>query len=375
MTTELPNLIPASCELLAFGEPVHSEPAFGRRRNAMLAELAEFGFRSIVLEVDRVAAHIVDDYVREGIGDLDTVLREGFSHQWGAFPANRELVAWLHEHNATRAPQDRIAFYGFDAPTENMHAPSPRGYLEYTREYLDLQIDLGVLAGADDRWSRTEAVLDPARSPGATEAAGQLRLIADDLLTELHRRAPELIAATSRTAWLRARDQLMAGIGLLRYHRACAVPEDDRNARVSRLLAVRDVLMAEHLLDLRHTAAPALVHGHNSHLRRGPSRWVIGDLDLSWAGAGAIVAPMLGPRYTVIAGSLGSSTALDLPDPHPDTYEGRLAEGLTPAQAVPAARTRADTRPQQGYQPLDADTIAGVDAVLHISRAQASRPD
>lgn len=366
MTTDIRDFVPASCELLAFGEPVHREPAFPRRRNELLAELAGIGFRGIALEIDRVAAHIVDDYVRLGEGDLDTVLRDGFSHGWGALEANRELVVWLREYNERRPPHERIALHGFDAPTENMSAPSPRAYLDYTREYLGLGLDIAGPAGDDERWSRTEAVIDPAQSPGATAEAGRLRLLAEDMLTELHARGPALIAATSREAWLRARTRLSAGIALLRYHRACAEPDADHSARVSRLLGVRDVLIAENLLDLRHIAAPALLFGHNLHLQRDPGRWVLGELDMRWHGAGAIIAPLLGARYTVIAGSLGASAAVGLDAPAPDTYEGRLPAGLTPAAEVPAGRTRTDARPEQGYFPLDAATVAGVDAILHI---------
>ncbi|WP_433063336.1 erythromycin esterase family protein [Dactylosporangium sp. CS-033363] len=345
-------------DLLAFGEPTHQEPAFGRRRNEMLADLAGRGFRGIALEIDRVAALAVDDHVRLGAGDLDTVLRDGFSHEWGALEPNRELVVWMRDYNASRPEHERLAFHGFDAPTENMSAPSPRAYLEYTCGVLGLDHDIAALAGADERWSRTEAVLDPAQSPGATPEAFELRRLADDLWTELHMRA------TPAAAWRRARIHLRAGIGLLRYHRACAVPGLDHSVRVSRLMAVRDVLIAENILDLRDT--PILLYGHNLHLRRTPSRWQLGDLDLTWSGAGTIVAPLLGAQYQVIAGSLGASAAIGLGAPDPDTYEGQLRPGLTEAADVPAARTRTDTEPRQGYFPLDADTITGVDQILHI---------
>ncbi|WP_433222015.1 erythromycin esterase family protein [Dactylosporangium sp. CS-047395] len=352
------TFVPESCELLAFGEPTHLEPAFGHRRNEMLAELAGRGFRGIALESDRVAALAVDDYVRDGIGDLDTVLRDGFSHGWGALAPNRELVIWMREYNASRPVRERLVLHGFDAPTENMSAPSPRGYLEYTCGVLGLDHDIAALAGDDERWSHTEAVLDPARSPGATPDAAELRRLADELWTELHMRA------TATEAWRRARIHLRAAIGLLRYHRACAVTGLEQSVRVSRLMAVRDVLIAENILDLRDT--PILLYGHNLHLRRTPSRWQLGELDLSWSGAGTIVAPLLGAKYSVIAGSLGRSVAIGLGEPEPDTYEAQLAPGCTATADVPAARTRTDTEPRQGYFPLDADTIAGVDQVLHI---------
>ncbi|WP_433605869.1 erythromycin esterase family protein [Dactylosporangium sp. CA-139114] len=358
------TFVPESCELLAFGEPTHLEDAVPRRRNELFAELAGRGFRTIALEIDRVAAMLVDDYVRDGVGDLDTVLRDGFSHGWGRLAANRELVVWMREHNAARPPHERLSLQGFDAPTENMSAPSPRGHLEHARGYLGLDLDLDRLAGDDERWSRTEAVLDPAQSPGSGPEAAELRTIAEQMWTELHMRAPSLIAATSTAAWRRARTQLTGGMQLLRYHRACSIPGLDHSVRVSRLMAVRDVLIAENILDLRDT--PALLYGHNLHLRRGPSRWTIGELELSWSGAGSIVAPLLGARYQVIAGSLGTSAVKGLGAPDPDTYEGRLRPGLTPACEVPAARTRTDITPQMGYFPLDADTVAGVDAVLHV---------
>ena len=52
------------------------------------------------------------------------MLATGFSHGFGASAANRELVSWLREHNATRDPADRITLYGFDPPIEMMGATS-----------------------------------------------------------------------------------------------------------------------------------------------------------------------------------------------------------------------------------------------------------
>jgi hypothetical protein len=119
-----------------------------------------------------------------------------------------------------------VAFHGFDAPIEMTSAPSPLRYLDHARAYLGLDLDLAGLAGDDERWSRTEAITDPAESVGATVEADRLRVIADDLLTALHARAPELIAATSRAEWTRAEVHLTAGFGLLRYHKQSADPVD-----------------------------------------------------------------------------------------------------------------------------------------------------
>jgi erythromycin esterase-like protein len=374
MSQDILEFITPSDELVALGEPTHREPAFARVRNELFAQLVDHGFRSIALETDRVAALAVDDFVREGAGTLDAAMSEGFSHGFGEFDGNRELVAWMREHNERVPPADRVAFHGFDASTETMSAPSPRCYLEHARDYLGLDLDFADLVGDDEQWSRTEAILDPARSVGATAEAEKLRTIADDLLTSLYARAPELIAATSRAEWHRARTHLTAGLGLLRYHKQSSRPME-RNARISGLSGTRDALMAQNLLDIRDLETrrgPTLVFAHNSHLQRSRSTMRVPNLEMIWFGAGAIVESLLGERYTFVAGSLGRGDALGLAAPEPDTYEGFLQEhtttwGLTKATAIPPARTRTDPTPQQAYFPLDQTTLDGADAVLHIS--------
>ncbi|MFF9839638.1 erythromycin esterase family protein [Streptomyces sp. NPDC013740] len=381
MSQDIHTFATSSCTLLGLGEPTHQEPAFGRVRNALLARLADRGFRSVALETDRVAALRVDDYVRGGAGTLDSVMTEGFSHDFGALDANRELVAWMRQHNEDLPPGEQLAFHGFDTPTENYSAPSPRAALEQVCGYLGLDSEaarLAALLGDDERWSRPEAVLDADRSPGATREAEQVRALADDLVGALHSRAPELIAATSLGAWRRAKTHLTAGIGLLRYHRQCAEP-GDTGTRITRLLATRDALMAENLLDIRaaeERRGPTLVSAHNLHLHRTVSVWSTGELSATWSGAGGILGSLLGERYVCVAGSLGSSAALGLGHPEPDTYEGVLQErvdgwGIIGAADLRDGRKRTGLDPAKGYFPLDGTTLDGVDAVLHIGDAGA----
>ncbi len=377
MSQKISDFVPSSCELLALGEPAHREPGFALLRNELFVRLVEHGFRSIALESDRVAALAVNDYVRGGPGTLDEVLRSGLSHGFGEMTANRELVAWLRAYNAERPAAEHVTFHGFDAAMETMSAPSPRYYLEFARDYLELDLDVTDLVGEDQRWSRTEAIMDPAQSPGATAEADRLRVLADDLFVTMHTRAPERIAATSYAEWRRAAIHLTAALGLLRYHRQAAQPLD-ASARWSRLSATRDSLMAQNLLDIRTDEArrgPTLVYAHNLHLRRTASSMRMGPMDLTWAGAGEILGALLDERYAVVLGSLGRSDTLALGDPAPGTYEHALQDGietwgLTPASAVAVAGTRIDTTPEQGYFPLDADTVAGSDVILHLSAGE-----
>ncbi|MFI2613026.1 erythromycin esterase family protein [Kitasatospora sp. NPDC018619] len=374
------DFVTPACGLLGLGEPTHREPAFGRIRNGLFARLvAARGFRSIALETDRVAALAVDAYVRAGVGTLDAVLAEGFSHGFGELDHNRRLVAWAREFNRERPPGEQVAFHGFDLPTENTSAPSPRRYLEHACDYLGLELEPAEVAGEDERWSRAEAVLDPVRSPGATPEAARLRCLADDLLLQLHARAPELVAASSSAKWTEARTRLTTGIGLLRYHAQSAVRGLTPSARLSGLLGVRDALMAQNLLDIRaieERRGPTLVFAHNRHLQRTPSAWALGELDCRWNGAGHIVGALLGDRYAFVAGSLGRSAAIALAEPAPGTYEahlqGRGAVWVLTDPALPAgARPRTDTVPSQGYFPLDREVLDGAAALLHVADGAA----
>ncbi|WP_280420078.1 erythromycin esterase family protein [Nocardia carnea] len=369
-----------SADLLGFGEPTHLEPAFAWTRNGLFAESAGRGFRSIALETDRVAALVVDDYVRDGVGTLEGAMRAGFSHGFGEVAANEQLVAWMREYNENRPAEERLAFYGFDAPMETMSAPSPRTYLEHARDYLGLDHDVAGPAGADERWYRTEAVLDSAESPGATNEAGVLRVLADDMLTELHARAPELVAKTSRAEWVRAETYLTAGIGMLRYHRQAAQPTG-QEARWTRMCATRDALMAQNLLDIRRIEAgrgATLVFAHNLHLQRNTSRMRMGDMDLEWHSAGAVVGSLLGSRYSVVIGSLGRDETIGMPEPAAGTYEGFLQGRVTTRELIapteiPAASTRLDHTPAHGYFPLERETVDAADAILHIHNGAAYR--
>ena len=98
-------------------------------------------------------------------------------------------------------------------------------------------------------------------------------------------------------------------------------------------------------------------------------------MDLEWSSAGSIAAALLGDRYAVIIGSLGASAALTLPAPSEGTFEAALPGAgptLLDRTAIStvlngrALSTRTDMTPEQGYFPLDPETIAHCDAILHI---------
>jgi len=373
--TELQSLIATHRpHLLAIGEPYHGEPAFPHLRNRILETLAGHGFRSIAIESGRAAGLAVDDYVQGRRDDVD--LTTGISHDWGTHPATRELIDWLRAHNEKLPPGERIAFHGFDAPTEITGAPSPGPLLRELSEYLGTPApDLDRLVGDESRWTAREIMFDATRSPGRSPEAAALRGRAEDFRTQLYADAPHLIKNTSPDSWNRARVLVSTAIGLLTYHAAMAEP-GTQSQRIGRLLAVRDALMAQNLLDIlahERDRGPVLVSAHNAHLQRHPSRWATHwdgqDLAAQWNGAGSILSPLLGDRYVYVAGSLGASGPAGLGQPEPGTYEDRLGPetGIFPPPAGSDLRERVVDL--LGHIPLDTGTIETCDAILHLGTA------
>ncbi len=361
MSQDIRKVINPYTEILAFGEPTHLEHAHIWIRNEVFEQLAAVGFRSIALETCRVRGLLVDDYVQGGPGDLDTVMKDGFSHRFGEWPANRELVAWMREYNEGRPREERLTFHGFDFQTETTSAPSPRPYLEHARDYLGLDVDLTI---DDEVWSRDEAILDLTKSPGKSEEAVRLREIGQDMLAMLHTNVPD-------DAWNRAETHLTAALSLLRYHKQAAEPLELRD-RLTTLCAMRDGVMARNLLEIRRIEAPrgpTFVFAHNAHLQRTLSSMDMAGEHLEWFSAGALVAPILGDQYTFIAGSLGRNDTYGLGEPDKDTFEGQLQSRFTTWGVTldkPSGNVRTDTKPEMGYFPLDQHLLDGADGVLHV---------
>jgi erythromycin esterase-like protein len=205
----------AKPRLLGFGEPMHREEEFPLLRNQIFRHLVEReGYLSVAIESDCLAAMAVDAYVAGGEGSLGVVMESGFSHRFGESGANRKLVTWMRERNRDRAPEDRLRFYGFDAPTEITGAASPREALTALHDYLAAHLEgdllpcnletIEGLAGDDGRWTDPAVAMDPSRSVGASREAGELRLLADDFGALLLSESPRLFAAAPEEDWWRA---------------------------------------------------------------------------------------------------------------------------------------------------------------------------
>ncbi|MFE7131075.1 erythromycin esterase family protein [Streptomyces sp. NPDC057638] len=363
------ELLPARPRVLALGEPTHGEDSLLEPRNELFRQLVErHGYRVIAIESDCLRGLVVDDYVTSGTGTLDDVMERGFSHGFGASAANRALVRWMRAHNDGRPASERIRFAGIDGPLEITAAASPRQALTALHSHLAARLDTALLPctagtldrllGVDDAWTDPAAMLDPARSVGRSAEARELRVLADDLVALLQERAPDLLTPGSREDQDRARRYGRTATGLLRYHFWMADPTP---SRLTRLLGVRDTMMADNLLAVAEWG-PTLVFAHNSHLQRHRSSVRMGGAPLAWWSAGALVSARLGAEYAFFATALGTMRHQGVDAPPPDTLEGLLyslpqdpclIDAPRLATALAATPPTPRVSPWFGYAPLD----------------------
>ncbi|MEU3723326.1 erythromycin esterase family protein [Streptomyces sp. NPDC031705] len=375
------RVLPERPRLLALGEPTHGEETLLELRNELFRQLVEEGYRTIAIESDCMGGLVVDDHVTSGAGALDEVTEHGISHGWGTSAANRELVRWMRAHNDGRPEDERLRFAGFDGPLEITGAASPRQALTALHGFLAARVDadllpctretLDRLLGADGRWTEPAAMTDPARSVGRSADALQLRLYADELAALLDERMPSPVAAASREDWERARLYGRTALGLLRYHHWMA---DASPARMTRLVGVRDAMMAQNLLALAERG-PVFVHAHNAHLQREKSSMRMGGEPLEWWSAGALVSARLGEEYAFVATALGTLRHRGVDAPPPETLEG-LLYARTEDRCVVDPRSLAaalgDRRPQPrvspwfGYAPFDPAHLAAADGIVFV---------
>lgn len=379
------RLLPTRPRLLALGEPTHGEESLLGVRNELFRQLVEReGYRTIAIESDCLMGLVVDDYVTSGEGTLDEAMEHGFSHEWGAFPGNRELVRWMRAYNMRadeegRPGPERLRFAGFDGPLEITAAASPRQALIGLHAYLSARADADLLPcdagtlegllGADDRWTNPAAMWDPAHSVGRTPEVVRLRVLADDLVSVLEAQRPQLIATSTREEWDRARLYGRTATGLLRYHFRMA---DTTEGRMAWLLALRDSMMAANLLAVAERG-PALVSAHNGHLQRHKSTMRMGGEPVQWWSAGAIVDAHLGGDYGFLATAVGTIRHRGVDAPPPDTVEGllyarpedRCVIGPVLGGGTPVPRVS----PWFGYAPLDPAMLSGLDGIVFVKDA------
>ncbi|WP_201374189.1 erythromycin esterase family protein [Ktedonobacter robiniae] len=370
--------------LLGFGEALHGGEELLVLRNQLFQRLVEaHGYSAIAIESSFPRGPLVNEYVLgHGPASYEALQDTGFSHGFGTFEANRELVEWMRHYNADPAHPTKLHFYGFDSPTDII-ADSPRQTLHFALDYLSERDEalcqeyrkrIDPLLGQDAAWENPAAALDPTQAIGQSPEATALRIETEDLIAELRVRRPEFIAKSDESRYREALHYAVVAQQLLHYHATLAQPSEQRQAR---LLSVRAAMMAENLVYIvsrEQGRGNVLIFAHNSHLKRGKVQWQWGNETVTWWPVGSHLHEMFGRRYAVIGSAVGESPANEIGQPEAGTLEARLTsapgpvrfilthqgQGL-PAEEMATLPIRSGSQKNRSYEPLGAQSFTHFD--------------
>eukprot|EP01117_Protostelium_nocturnum_P012752 TRINITY_DN4717_c0_g1_i1.p1 TRINITY_DN4717_c0_g1~~TRINITY_DN4717_c0_g1_i1.p1 ORF type:complete len:420 (-),score=125.91 TRINITY_DN4717_c0_g1_i1:124-1383(-) len=368
--------------MLAFGECLHFGEEFLILRNEMFKCLVKHhGYRSIVVESSFINGILANQYVLGTLNDSNgTIYEEGFSHNFGQMDANKELIDWMRNYNANlKEGEEKINFYGFDAPTEAHYTPSPRKCLEPGLKHLEERNkELGEkhrkiveeFVGKDSDWENPEAMRDPSKSIGLSKEASQLRVAVEDLICELKTLPP---SNENREDFEMALHMVEMGRTLLDYHANLA-----GKCTQDKLLTMRDLIAFQNVQFIAgKERGKMFLFAHNSHLQRTEAVW---PWFRFWP-LGSRLSNKYGKKYYFIAGALGSSQPSGISDPEEGSLERHLlseakGEGLfikLDGRDVQELEKRSGSKKNMSYSPIDPSELVNIDALAFIKSVTWTR--
>lgn len=292
--------------VVMLGEASHGTSEYYTWRDRITRRLiSEKAFDFIAVEGDWPDCYTVNRFVKGydgAVSDAREVL-----HAFSRWPtwmwANEEVVAlaaWLQRHNAHRAPDRQVGFYGLDVY-------SLWDSMQVVLEYLD-RIDPEAARTARTAYGCFDPYHDDAQEYAMATAVVPTSCEDETIaiLRELRRKAPHY-AEDGREAYFNAEQNALVARNAELYYRTMV-----RGG--SKSWNVRDTHMAEtleRLLAFHGTDAKAVVWEHNTHI--GDARATdmaaagmtnIGQIARETWGAGSVVLVGFGGyEGTVIAGS------------------------------------------------------------------------
>jgi erythromycin esterase len=150
-TTALRDLF-SSKKIAGFGESTHGTHEFYTTRLQFLELLVtKCGYRTVAFESGYGSCLFVNDYVRDGKGELDTMVKklEFWNYQNQDV---RDLLKWIRSYNTNKKEEEKISFYGFDMQT--FYSPI---------QYLEQEINASSLQNKDE-FNRIIQVINDNRS-------------------------------------------------------------------------------------------------------------------------------------------------------------------------------------------------------------------
>jgi erythromycin esterase len=374
-----------SVEILGLGEALHGGEEILQFRNRLFQRLVEqHGYSAIAIESSFPRSRMANDFVKGKISaSYDAIQEDSFSHGFGRYNGNRELLEWMRQYNENSP--NKVHFYGFDAPTD-MSADSPRHLLNFVLDYFSsldsgeaekYRLAIESLIGEDALWENPEIAMNPSLGRGLSTEASALRIDTENLISALQERSPEFIAAKGLEAFKEVMHYAMQARQLLGYHAALATPS---SVRQGHLLSIRAAMMLYNLNYIASRERPrgkVLVFAHNTHLQVSKVEWQFGAEQVHWWPVGAHLQALYASRYAAIASAVGSSPQNGIADAEANTLEALLSTSeasvsfvptyrgqCIPDEALNALSPRSGSLTNRTYSPLSAKAIKDFDCLL-----------
>lgn len=293
----------SDARIVALGEATHGTREFALMKHRLLRFLVEeLGFGAIALEAPWAEAYRIDDYVRTGTGDPETLLSGLYLWPWNTREV-LDVVGWLREHN--QDSPDPVRFLGIDMQFPGMAIQNVKAFVS--------QVDPTRLPEVEGGLECLERFAnDPAGRFPAPEYADQLRQAyrepcrrsLDDVYALLASHEVEYTQASNPDAFAWA----------LQSARLAVQFEDHASALV---LYMRDLYMAENVawhLDRLGPGGRLVVWSHNYHVANMPI--FMGQELKHRYGDEVVLVGFNFFRGGFNAGPPGVATVLGQPEPH-----------------------------------------------------------
>jgi erythromycin esterase-like protein len=303
--------------MVLIGEASHGTHEFYRTRAELTKALVlEKGFNVVAVEADWPDASRADAWVRHvrveqnadsALGDFTRFPR----WMW----RNREVVEfleWLHAHNQSRPPDERVGFYGLDLYSLHASIDAVLGYLR--------KVDPAGAERARYRYGCFDHFGEDTQAYGWAASSGLTRSCEDEVvaqLIELRRRAADYASRDGRIAadeYFHAEQNARLVRNAEEYYRAMFGGRvESWNLRDTHMMETLEALLAH--VEQTSGHARAVVWAHNSHLgdARATDMGLHGELNL-----GQLVRQRFGSGawligFTTHAGTVTAASNWDEP--------------------------------------------------------------
>jgi erythromycin esterase len=275
-----------SHRVVGIGEATHGNAEFARTRLLVIRKLVEeHGFRTVTLEADFGGMAVANDYVLTGRGSAESAAKAlGFDIYRTRETA--ELLAWIHDHNAHTAADDRVRVYGFDM---QRYDHNKARLLRYLATVDPDQVDPTEKALAD--------ITDATRAEQDKEKVAAAAVAADRLVTRMKDDRERYVKASSARAF-----------ALAVHHAETVQRGAELQLSGNDYARMRDAWMAANIgwiadleADLGRTKL--VVGGHNGHIDKTGAAF-------GFEAMGKRLAQAYGEDYFTIGTEFGTSTFL-----------------------------------------------------------------